>query len=43
MSIAINIEKAVLSSILFNPEEFEKINEILKADDFFFVCSSKDF
>jgi replicative DNA helicase len=29
-----NIEKAVLSSILFNPEEFDKINEILQADDF---------
>ena len=30
----LNLEKAVLGSILFNPEEFEKINEILKADDF---------
>lgn len=34
MNITNNIEKAVLSSILFNPEEFEKINKILKADDF---------
>lgn len=34
MSMAINIEKAVLSSILFNPNEFDKINKILKADDF---------
>jgi len=33
-SITTSIEKAVLSSILFNPEEFEKINKILKADDF---------
>jgi replicative DNA helicase len=34
-NISINIEKAVLSSILFNPEDFEKIKEILQADDFF--------
>lgn len=34
MTITSNIEKAVLSSILFNPEEFEKIHKILKADDF---------
>lgn len=34
MNLTNNIEKAVLSSILFNPEEFEKINKILKADDF---------
>ena len=25
----VNIERAVLSSILFNPEEFEEISEIL--------------
>lgn len=34
MNISENIEKAVLSSILFNPDEFERIKEILKADDF---------
>ena len=28
MFTVLNIEKAVLSSILFNPEEFEKINKI---------------
>lgn len=43
MSIAINIEKAVLSSILFNSEEFEKINEILKADDFSSSAHQKIF
>lgn len=43
MSIAINIEKAVLSSILFNSEEFEKINEILKADDFSLSAHQKIF
>jgi len=43
MNIAINIEKAVLSSILFNPEEFEKINEILKADDFSSSAHKKIF
>lgn len=34
MCTLFNIEKAVLCSILFNPEEFEKIHKILKADDF---------
>lgn len=43
MNIAINIEKAVLSSILFNPEEFDKINKILKADDFFSSAHQKIF
>lgn len=33
-NITATIEKTVLSAILFNPEEFEKINEILKTDDF---------
>ena len=43
MSIEINIEKAVLSSILFNPEEFDKVNKILKADDFSSSAHQKIF
>ena len=39
----LNLEKAVLGSILFNPEEFEKINEILKADDFSSSAHQKIF
>lgn len=38
-----NIEKAVLSSILFNPEDFDKINKILKADDFSSSAHQKIF
>ena len=38
-----NIEKAVLSSILFNPEEFERIHKILKADDFSSSAHQKIF
>ena len=30
----LNIERAVLSSILFNPEVFDKISKILKVNDF---------
>lgn len=43
INIHINIEKAVLSSILFNPDEFDKINKILKADDFFSSAHQKIF
>ena len=42
-SIITSIEKAVLSSILFNPEEFEKIDKILKADDFSSSARQKIF
>ena len=43
MFTVLNIEKAVLSSILFNPEEFEKIHKILKADDFSSSAHQKIF
>ncbi len=39
----INIERAVLSSILFNPEEFEDIAEILKSKDFYLPAHKKIF
>ncbi len=32
---SINIERAVLSSILFNPEEIEEVLGILKHKDFY--------
>lgn len=41
--ISINIEKAVLCSILFNSEEFAKVNDILKADDFSSSAHQKIF
>ena len=41
--ISINIEKAVLCSILFNFEEFAKVNDILKADDFSSSAHQKIF
>jgi replicative DNA helicase len=37
------IEKAVLSSVLFNPDEFERVNKVLKADDFFSSAHQKIF
>lgn len=43
MLTILNIEKAVLSSILFNPDEFEKIKKILKADDFSLSTHQKIF
>lgn len=33
---SINIERAVLSSILFNPEELEDVLGVLKPKDFYF-------
>lgn len=39
----VNIERAVLSSILFNPEEFEEISEILKSKDFYLPAHQKIF
>ncbi len=39
----VNIERAVLSSILFNPEEFENIIEVLKAKDFYLLAHQKIF
>lgn len=39
----VNIERAVLSSILFNPEEFEDIAEILKSKDFYLPAHKKIF
>ena len=40
---SMNIEKAILSSILFNPDEFEKINKIIKVDDFCSAAHQKIF
>ncbi|MFY9088941.1 DnaB-like helicase C-terminal domain-containing protein [Arcobacter aquimarinus] len=40
---SINIERVVLSSILFNPEEFEDIAEILKSKDFYLPAHKKIF
>lgn len=40
---SINIERAVLSSILFNPEEIEDILGILKAKDFYLPAHQKIF
>lgn len=37
------IEKAVLSSVLFNSDEFERVNKVLKADDFFSSAHQKIF
>ncbi len=39
----INIERAVLSSILFNPEEIEEIISILKPKDFYLPAHQKIF
>lgn len=39
----INIERAVLSSILFNPDEFEIAKKIIKAEDFYFPAHKKIF
>ncbi|AXX91760.1 replicative DNA helicase [Malaciobacter molluscorum LMG 25693] len=40
---SINIERAVLSSILFNPEEIEEILAILKPKDFYLPAHQKIF
>ena len=40
---SINIERAVLSSILFNPEEFEDVLGVLKANDFYLPAHKKIF
>lgn len=40
---SINIEKAMLYSILLNSEEFAKVNDILKADDFSSSAHKKIF
>jgi len=40
---SINIERAVLSSILFNPEEIEDVLGILKSNDFYFPAHQKIF
>lgn len=40
---SINIERAVLSSILFNPEEIEDILGVLKAKDFYLPAHQKIF
>lgn len=37
----INIERSVLSCILFDNSEFEKINEVLNADDFYLPAHQK--
>ena len=39
---SINIERAVLSSILFNPEELEDVLGVLKPKDFIFTRTSKN-
>ena len=38
---SINIERAVLSSILFNPEELEDVLGVLKPKDFLSTCTKK--
>ena len=40
---SINIERAVLSSVLFNPEEIEDILGLLKAKDFYLPAHQKIF
>jgi len=40
---SINIERAVLSSILFNPEEIEDVLGVLKPKDFYFPAHQKIF
>ncbi len=40
---SINIERAVLSSILFNPEEIEDILGVLKPKDFYLPAHQKIF
>lgn len=40
---SINIERAVLSSILFNPEEIEDVLGIIKAKDFYLPAHQKIF
>ena len=40
---ALNIERAVLSSILFNPEEIEDVLGIIKAKDFYLPAHQKVF
>lgn len=40
---SINIERAVLSSILFNPEEIEDVLGVLKAKDFYLPAHQKVF
>ena len=40
---SINIERAVLSSILFNPEELEDVLGVLKAKDFYLPAHKKIF
>ena len=40
---SINIERAVLSSILFNPEELEDVLGVLKPKDFYLPAHKKIF
>ena len=40
---SINIERAVLSSILFNPEEIEEVLGVLKHKDFYLPAHQKIF
>lgn len=40
---SINIERAVLSSILFNPDEFEIAKKVVIAEDFYFPAHKKIF
>ncbi|MFA7092571.1 MAG: DnaB-like helicase N-terminal domain-containing protein, partial [Arcobacteraceae bacterium] len=40
---SINIERAVLSSVLFNPEEIEDILGIISAKDFYLPAHQKIF
>ncbi|PKN14865.1 MAG: replicative DNA helicase, partial [Deltaproteobacteria bacterium HGW-Deltaproteobacteria-24] len=40
---SINIERAVLSSVLFNPEEIEDILGIVSAKDFYLPAHQKIF
>ena len=40
---SINIERAVLSSILFNPEELEDVLGVLKPKDFYLPAHQKIF
>lgn len=40
---SINIERAVLSSILFNPDEFEIAKKVVVSEDFYFPAHKKIF
>ena len=40
---ALNIERAVLSSILYNPEQITDITDILKSSDFYLPAHKKIF